>query len=109
MLLGLYDMRRDSPTFGKSTLITLSPELQKAAYIPTGVAHGFYFTKPSTTMYGLSEYWSMKDEYGCHPEDVNLNISWPEGAIILFERDSSAGGLEALQADYDKWKIQNNG
>ncbi|MCK0069515.1 dTDP-4-dehydrorhamnose 3,5-epimerase family protein [Kordiimonas laminariae] len=104
MLLGLYDMRRNSPTFQQSTIVSITPETHKAAYIPTGVAHGFYFTQPSLTMYGLTEYWSMADEMGCHPFDADLKLNWPDtGSVQLSDRDQAAGTLAVMQAEYDEW------
>lgn len=103
MLLGLHDLRRDSATFGMSALVTLGGGSSGAAYIPTGVAHGFYFSEPSTTLYGMSEYFdtSMDDELGCHPGDPGLGISWPQEDWLLSARDQAAGTLAEMQKEYD--------
>ena len=102
MWLGLYDLRRSAETFGKSSLLKITPETNVAAYIATGVAHGFYFPKPSVTLYGLSDYWTMADEMGCHPEDPDLNINWPAGDRLLSDRDVQAGTLAEMQQLYDQ-------
>lgn len=39
ILMGLVDLRKDSPTVGLKVKVVLSPE--KAIYIPAGIAHGF--------------------------------------------------------------------
>lgn len=39
LLVGLIDLRKDSPTFNKKARVILSPE--RGLYIPAGVAHGF--------------------------------------------------------------------
>lgn len=103
MMLGLRDLRRNSPSFGMSALVMLGGGVSEAAYIPTGVAHGFYFPEPSTTLYGMSEYFnsSMDDELGCHPGDPDLDIPWPDGCWLLSERDQSAGTLKEMQEAYD--------
>lgn len=104
MWLGLYDMRRASETFGRSYLVRLAPDENQAAYLATGVAHGFYFTKPSLTLYGLSDYWTMDDEFGCHPDDPGLGIVWPGEARILSARDQAASDLSEMQTLYDQWQ-----
>lgn len=46
MLLGLHDIRRDSPTFGTSKFLDLSAENRRAVSIPPGFATDFIFRKP---------------------------------------------------------------
>ncbi len=104
MWLGLYDMRRSSNSFGQSSLLCITPEMNVAAFVPAGVAHGFYFTKPSMTLYGLSDYWTLDDDFGCNPDDPGLKIKWPGEARLLSKRDSVAGSLAEMQAFYDKWQ-----
>ncbi len=49
MVLGLKDLRRDSPTHNLTSTVELEGERLSAAHIPHGVAHGFYF--PSDALY----------------------------------------------------------
>jgi dTDP-4-dehydrorhamnose 3,5-epimerase len=65
MLLGLHDVRSDSPTRGASALLELAGERLQTVYVPPGVAHGFYFVQPTIYFYALSQTWSMRDELGC--------------------------------------------
>ena len=53
--VGLRDLRDDSPTAGAAACVELSAEDPIAISIPHGVAHGFYFTRPSTHIYAVSE------------------------------------------------------
>ncbi len=101
MWLGLHDMRRSSPTYGLSSMIRLTPDSNTAAYIPTGIAHGFCFPRQTTTLYGLSDYFSMEDELGCHPDDPALDLNWPITERILSERDTQAGSLAEMQQAFD--------
>ncbi len=107
MWLALYDMRRSSTTFKQSCLVRLAPDVNQAAHVPVGVAHGFYFTKPSITLYGLSSYFSMEDELGCHPDDPALGIEWPGEERLLSTRDQKAGTLEEMQQAFDDYLARN--
>ena len=53
------DLRKDSPTFGKSIHQSLSSQNSEMLYIPEGFAHGFYVLSASETMIVSpdSRYW----------------------------------------------------
>ena len=97
MLLGLHDLRADSPTCGASLLVALAPARQ-AVVIPPGVAHGFWFTEPSTTLYAVSHEWNPLDELGCRFDDPELELRWPHAEPLLSPRDTTAGSLSELRA-----------
>ncbi len=96
MVLGLHDLRRDSPTFGRGDAIVLRP-LDTAVFVPAGVAHGFWFTVPTTLVYGVSAEWDPSDELGCHWTDPELRIPWNVVDPALSRRDEHAGSLASLQ------------
>ena len=98
MVLGLHDARDKSPTRGLSATIRLTADLRNTVFIPTGVAHGFYFPVPSIHLYATSHYWNVADELGCRWNDPELAIDWPCSAPMLSSRDQAAGSLaEALE------------
>ena len=41
----VVDMREDSPTFGKSTSVLLTPDNNRQLFVPRGFAHGFVSLK----------------------------------------------------------------
>jgi dTDP-4-dehydrorhamnose 3,5-epimerase len=94
--IGLRDLRRDSSTPGLTALIELLGSDRRALTIPPGVAHGFYFHKPSTHVYGVSEFWDPQDELGCHWADPDLEISWPNAAPVISARDAALPSLRTL-------------
>src|SRR5262245_27551350 len=83
LLLGLHDMRSDGATSGCSALVELAPGGAQVAYVPRGVAHGFYFPEPSYHVYGVTHYWNPADEHGCRWDDPELAIPWPRIAPRL--------------------------
>lgn len=96
--IGLSDLRVGSPTEGRATTIRLVGEEPGAITIPPGVAHGFLFHEPTVTIYGVSRYWDVEDELGCHWSDPALGIPWPFSPTLLSERDAHAGSLSDLLA-----------
>lgn len=98
LLLGLHDLRSDSSTSRCSALVELAPEAAQVAYVPRGVAHGFYFPEPSYHVYGVTHYWDPADELGCRWDDPELAIPWPQIAPALSARDAALPSLGALRA-----------
>jgi dTDP-4-dehydrorhamnose 3,5-epimerase len=97
MLLGLHDIRPQSSSFGKRLLVELDPSPLRAAIVPRGVMHGFYFPVPTAYVYGLTRCWTIADDLGCRWDDPELGISWPVTNPILSERDRNAISLAELQ------------
>jgi len=96
MFLGLKDLRKDSPSFGKSASIVLKDEFHQAILIPPGVGHGFYFLQPSTHVYSVTHYWNPKDELGCRWDDPDLKIDWPATNPTISEHDDQLPNLNTL-------------
>ena len=97
LVLGLIDLRPGSLTEGRAELHRV-PAMSVVVMIPPGVAHGFLFERPTTLVYGVSEYWDMDDELSCRWDDPELGIVWPVTAPVLSRRDRDAGSLDALRA-----------
>jgi dTDP-4-dehydrorhamnose 3,5-epimerase len=97
--IGLSDLREGSPTNGLGTAVRLEGHQPGAITIPPGVAHGFLFHEPTITIYGVSRYWDVDDELGCHWSDPGLGIEWPFHPTLLSQRDRDAGSLSDLLAE----------
>lgn len=81
------DLRLGSPAYGKCTAFDLSAENAAAAYIPRGVAHGFYCTEgPSTLVYYISSEYDPRLDAGVLWN--SFGFPWPNDAPITSERDS---------------------
>jgi dTDP-4-dehydrorhamnose 3,5-epimerase len=104
MQLGLHDMRVDSPSHRKSALVRLSADELTGVVIPPGVAHGFYYARPSTHAYAVSHYWNPDDELGCHWDEPDLRLDWPCKNPVLSERDREPRTYAELRAALGSWR-----
>jgi len=95
-IVGVRDLREDSPTVGATACIELCGERPSAITIPHGVAHGFYFAESSTHVYAVSHYWDPADELGCRWDDPALEIPWPQEEAQISLRDEKLPSLEEL-------------
>ncbi|EJL66745.1 dTDP-4-dehydrorhamnose 3,5-epimerase [Flavobacterium sp. CF136] len=80
------DLRKDSPTYGKSFSILLSAENKKQLLVPQGFAHGFsVISETASVMYKCDQFYNKASEGGIKFDDPSLNIDWGmnlEDAIV---------------------------
>ncbi len=84
------DIRRGSPTFGRSVSVELSAENGWQLYIPIGFAHGLATLEPGTEVqYKVSVDYSPANDAGILWNDTRLGIKWPIDvtAAVLSEKD----------------------
>lgn len=71
------DLRKNSPTYGKSFSILLSAENKKQLLIPQGFAHGFsVISETASVMYKCDQFYNKASEGGIKFNDSSLNIDW---------------------------------
>jgi len=71
------DLRKDSPTYGKSFSILLSAENKKQLLVPQGFAHGFsVVSETASVMYKCDQFYKKDYEGGIKYNDPSLNIDW---------------------------------
>ncbi|NLD53547.1 MAG: dTDP-4-dehydrorhamnose 3,5-epimerase [Burkholderiaceae bacterium] len=89
------DLRRDSPTFGKSASFELSAGNNLIAWIPPGFAHGFLSLEDgSVVLYKASDFYAPAEERTLLWSDPALGIHWPVDRV---------GGADSLiVSDKDK-------
>lgn len=95
----VVDLRRSSPTFGRSVGVTLSAANRRMFWVPEGFAHGFLVTSESAEfLYKTTDYYSPPDERSLLWNDPALGIAWPlEGAPLL--KPADAAGKPLSQAE----------
>ena len=82
------DIRKNSPTFGRSFCITLDDKKHVRFYIPPGFAHGFCsLDKENYVVYNCTNYRNKLSELGIMYNDKELNIKWPVKKPILSKKD----------------------
>jgi dTDP-4-dehydrorhamnose 3,5-epimerase len=72
------DLRRSSPTFGRSIGERLSADNQRMLWVPPGFAHGFVtLSAHATFLYKTTDYWYPAHERTLKWDDPALAIAWP--------------------------------
>ena len=95
----VVDLRRSSPTFGKSVGLTLSEENKRMLWVPPGFAHGFLVTSQSADfLYKTTDYYAPKHERSLLWNDPALAIDWPlDGAPQLKANDLAGAPLSKAE------------
>ena len=88
------DIRRSSPTFGRSVSVTLSDENHHMLWVPPGFAHGFLvLSEFADVLYRCTDFYSPTHERAILWSDPGLNIEWPLAAgeqPVLSAKDAVA-------------------
>ena len=96
------DLRRDSPTFGKSVGTILSEDNKRQLWVPEGFGHAYYtISQAAIFAYKCTDYYHADDSYELAWNDPELDITWPieDGQeVILSPKDRSAPTLKELMA-----------
>lgn len=83
-----FDIRKDSPTYGKFYSIELTAENHLQLYIPAGFAHGFAVLEDHTIVqYKCSEFYNKEYEGTILYNDPIINIDWHIEKPILAAKD----------------------
>jgi len=83
------DIRRSSPTFGKTACVELSDVNQRMFWLPPGLAHGFLVLSDTADfLYKTTDYYAPEHERCILWNDAELAIPWPlEGEPLLSAKD----------------------
>ena len=86
----VVDIRKHSPSFGKSFSIELSAANKKQLFVPKGFAHGFsVLSETAEVLYKCDSFYNKESEAGIIFNDVDLAIDWeiPADKIIVSSKD----------------------
>ena len=82
----VVDIRKGSPTFGKSFTAELSGENKRQLFMPRGMAHGFAVLTPKVTfVYKCDNAYAPSHERAIRFDDPELGIDWqvpPENRLL---------------------------
>jgi dTDP-4-dehydrorhamnose 3,5-epimerase len=96
----VVDLRRASPTFGRSFSVILSGKDKMQLFVPEGFAHGFCaLSDRALFAYKCSRPYAPADEHGLAWDDPDLAIAWPTRAPTLSDRDKKWPRLRDLPTD----------
>ena len=100
VFVGLYDLRPDSPTSGKSQMIELKASPAVHLVFPRGLVHGWYFPEDTIHLQGVSETYGEygdDDNEGCHYGDPELKLEWPAEPRFVSDRAQNFPSVEELR------------
>lgn len=92
----VVDIRKASPTFGKSFQLELDGNRRNMLMVPEGFAHGFVALEDSLFHYKCTNFYNKASEGGIHWNDPALGIKWPVTTPIVSEKDQVLPTLEEL-------------
>jgi dTDP-4-dehydrorhamnose 3,5-epimerase len=98
-LVGLRDLRPNSPTQHQSALYEFVGSDPVALIFPRGFIHGWYFHTPSIHIQSVSEAYTdygADDNWRCNWDDPELDIPWGIDNPILTNQASDAPSLRTL-------------
>lgn len=83
----IVDLRKSSPTFGKSIGVKLSPG-SRQLWVPPGFAHSFcVISHQAEVLYKVTDYRYPEYERTLLWNDEDLNINWNVASPILSDKD----------------------
>jgi dTDP-4-dehydrorhamnose 3,5-epimerase len=91
------DLRKDSPTFGKSYKVILDSQKNNMLYIPEGFGHGFVALEDTIFFYKCTNYYNKASESGIIWNDPDLNIDWGISQPNVSEKDQELLSFEEFK------------
>lgn len=94
------DIRRGSPTFGRSVGVVLSAANHRHLWIPEGFAHGFVvLSERALFSYLVTAPYDRAGDASMRWNDASLAIDWPVSDPLLSEKDAAAPFLADVPDD----------
>lgn len=97
------DVRRGSPTFGRSICIPLSAATADQLFLPAGYAHGYATLEPDTeVVYKVTAFYEASSEAGIRWDDPALIIDWPvrPSDVVVSAKDAVLPFLADLESPF---------
>jgi len=95
------DVRRGSPTYGRSAAVELSADSGEQVFIPMGFLHGFVTLEPDTlVLYKVDAPYAPECEGSVRWDDASLGIDWGVSAAVLSAKDAVAPAFADLDSPF---------
>lgn len=95
----VVDLRKNSATFGKHCVFSLSAEKANMLYIPKGVAHGFLtLSERAIMLYNVTSVYSPENDKGILWS--SCGIDWQCDAPIISARDQTHPTLAEFDSPF---------
>lgn len=98
------DIRKGSPTYGKSLSIELSAGNKKQLLIPKGFAHGFsVLSETADVLYKCDSFYNKASEGGILYNDPVLGVDWklPPDKVIVSPKDLELPVFAACKNNFE--------
>ena len=99
----VLDIRKGSPTYGKTFCIELSAANKKQLLVPQGFAHGYsVLSETSEVFYKCDNFWNKESEGGVLYNDASIGIDWkiPRDKEIVSEKDKQQMSLSDISHNF---------
>jgi dTDP-4-dehydrorhamnose 3,5-epimerase len=101
-VVGIRDVRRRSPAFGKTELLEIRAEAPQALVVPPGVIHGMFFPVDGILVTIESMFYDPTEELKVKWDDPELGIEWPFSDTTSTEID--AYSVKDLMEKIEPWQ-----
>jgi dTDP-4-dehydrorhamnose 3,5-epimerase len=97
----VVDIRKSSPTYGKSISVELSEENKSIFWIPKGFAHGFVALEDNTIFsYKCTNFYNTESEDAILWNDPDLAIDWGIANPIVSDKDAIASSFKDFESPF---------
>jgi dTDP-4-dehydrorhamnose 3,5-epimerase len=99
----VVDVRRGSPSYGRSATVELSADNGQQLLIPVGFLHGLLTLEPDTdVIYKVTSHYSREHEGAVLWNDPDLGIDWgiSAEAAHVSEKDAAAPSFRTFRSPF---------
>ncbi|MEO6404349.1 MAG: dTDP-4-dehydrorhamnose 3,5-epimerase [Ferruginibacter sp.] len=99
----VVDLRKGSPSFGKTYSLELSAENKKQLLVPKGFAHGYsVLSDKAEVFYKCDTFYNKEAEAGIMFNDASLAIDWKikEDKKVISEKDTLHPSFENCRNNF---------
>jgi len=96
----ILDLRKGSPSYGRSICVELTGESSETLWVPSGFAHGFIAigSEPADVIYKVDAPYSPKTESGIFWSDPLIREHWGIDNPMVSDKDQKLPSFE----EYDR-------